>query len=183
MGYFGEGITLNGFVIGPPLGGGGYFGGIPNSTVPIPQPPPPPPPPISTLYSILVGVNSNGPVGAYGGDGTGYYDGELNGGISTGAITPDPSFVAAGLMVGAFVVVTGWQGAFGGVFILAVSGTYMQTDLIAFKLGAPANLTFLQAAATFDIATAPGFSIWRWPDGHQSTFIGANLGCTLLSHP
>lgn len=73
----------------------------------------------------------------------------------------------------------GWTGANGGLFFVALQGTLSQNAFTSIALGPPANLNFLSAAATFDTADWPGFSVWMWADGNEFAFLGQTLDVTL----
>lgn len=73
----------------------------------------------------------------------------------------------------------GWTGANGGLFFVALQGTLSQNAFTNIALGPPANLNFLSAAATFDTADWPGFSVWMWADGNEFAFLGQTLDVTL----
>lgn len=124
----------------------------------------------STVFNVAGGgPQSTGPLANGGpfpsGDGTGYYDGSINGGFSAGNVSsPIPP-----LLNGQFVSTIGWQGA-GVGFVITINGTHPQNFFTNCKIVSGATtLNFASASPNYFSSNTdyPGFSVWVWTDGHE----------------
>lgn len=116
-----------------------------------------------STFTITSSDNGTGPFGS--GNGEGYASGDTFTfppiSHAVGSVTPDPSSIAgATLGMACFIGV----GA-GGTFNIFLQGTLAQNTFstISFTDRLSVVETFNTAAATYDIATYPGFTLWSWP--------------------
>lgn len=115
-----------------------------------------------STFTITSSDNSTGPFGTGSGEGYASFDSVTFPPIShaVGSVSPNPSSIAGATLGAACFIGVGA----GGTFNIFLQGTLAQNTFstISFTDRLSVVETFNTAAATYDVATYPGFTLWSW---------------------